>query len=87
MTHAVTTTSQLARFAECIFERNDIVEIRRLSSGVSSWHVATELPELLAQLKADNVKGQDIHAGVNPRRQCVVPGRVALCYNFTSHAM
>ena len=69
MTHATTATSQPARFAECVYERNDIVEIRRLPSGRSSWHVAAELQELVAQLKVDNVNGQCVHVGINPRKE------------------
>lgn len=68
MAHTVTTTSQLTRFAECVYERSDMVEVRRLPSGVSSWHVAAELPELLTRLTADNAKGQGVHVGINPRK-------------------
>lgn len=67
MITATNIHSQLARFAECVYEAADIIGIRRLPSGRSTWHVAAELPELLAQLKADNVNGQGVHVGINPR--------------------
>ncbi len=69
MTDTATTIPQLARFAECVFERGDIIEIRRLPSGQSTWHVAAELPGLLAQLKTDNTNGQGVYVGINPRRE------------------
>ncbi|MEE8079430.1 MAG: DnaB-like helicase C-terminal domain-containing protein [Pseudomonadales bacterium] len=60
---------QLARFADCVFDPTDLIEIRRLPSGRSTWHVATELPELFGQLKADNAKGQSVYVGINPRKE------------------
>ena len=48
------TTDELARFAACVFEPTDIVEIRRLPSGESSWHMAGKLPQAVGSLIQDN---------------------------------
>jgi len=61
--------AQLRRYVECIFLPSDIVELRRLPSGRSTWHKANEVPNLAAQLLAENRCNQNVFAGINPRRQ------------------
>ena len=65
---SVSTQDQLGRFAGCVFAPDDIVEVRRLPSGRSSWHKASELPELGARL-ADENEQENVHIGLNPRTQ------------------
>ena len=59
---------QITRFVQCLFEPNDIIEVRRLPSGVSSWHKAQELVWQCTSLVAENETGQHIYIGANPRR-------------------
>ena len=56
-------------FWPAVFEPGDIVEVRRLPSGVSSWHKAEELPTIAKTLLRQNNKGVNIFVGANPRRQ------------------
>ena len=65
----LSTADQLAQFAEAVFQPDDIVEIRRLPSGRSTWHLASELPTLAAELAADSESGEHIYIGANPRRR------------------
>jgi hypothetical protein len=60
-------TSPIAQFASCVFDPNDVVEIRRLPSKTSTWHTAADLRHELARLIAENRKGQNIYVGANPR--------------------
>ncbi len=64
------TSSQLRQFTAALFEPDDIVEIRRLPSGKSSWHRAAELaaPDVVEGLLKENAAGQNVYAGANPRR-------------------
>lgn len=70
-----TTVQSVELYARCVFEANDLVEIRPLPSGSSEWHVAEKLAEQSARLHAANLAGQNIYVGVNPRRR--VGGRCA----------
>ncbi len=63
-----TTQDELARYTACVFEPTDIVEIRQLPSGKSTWHQARELAEAAESLLHDNQHSQHIYAGANPRR-------------------
>lgn len=65
-----TTSQSIEEYAKCVFEPNDLVEIRPLPSGSSEWHRADKLAEQSARLHAANLARQNIYAGVNPRR-CV----------------
>ena len=65
-THA-TTSVQLERFTACVFDPDDIIEVRRLPSTKSTWHRAGELAEQAAAFGADNDGGEGIHIGANPR--------------------
>lgn len=67
-TTEVDTQSQLAQFAECVFEPTDIVEIRFLPSGRSIWCVASEVRDKAAELQQANQAGEHIHVGANPRK-------------------
>ena len=59
---------ELVRYAACAFERVDIVEVRRLPSGRSTWHEAGRLAGVARVLFRDNQRGEDIYIGANPRR-------------------
>lgn len=58
---------QLAQLADCVFDPTDLIEIRRLPSGRSTWHRASELAGLASQLITDNRNGQNLYVGANPR--------------------
>lgn len=59
---------EIIRFVKCVFEPMDMVEVRRLPSGRSSWHKAGKLAEAVESLVQDNQLGQHIYMGANPRR-------------------
>jgi hypothetical protein len=63
-----TTQKELAHFTACVFEPTDIVEVRRLPSGKSTWHQADKLAEAAESLVQENRQRQHIYAGANPRR-------------------
>jgi hypothetical protein len=65
---ATTAREEIARYVACVFEPADIVEVRRLPSGHSSWHEASELPEAVMSLFNDNQHKEHIYIGANPRR-------------------
>jgi len=66
------TREELARYAACVFQPYDIVEVRRLPSGRSSWYKASELLEVAKSLLNDNQQKEHIYIGANPR--CVRGG-------------
>jgi hypothetical protein len=59
---------ELEHFATCLFAPDDLVEVRRLPSGRSTWHAASDLTAQTTALLAENENGQDIYIGANPRR-------------------
>ena len=59
---------ELSRHVACVFEPSDVVEVRRLPSGRSSWHQAGNLAEAARSLSVDNQHGEQVYAGANPRR-------------------
>jgi len=59
---------ELSRYAECVFNPVDIVEVRRLPSGQSSWLKAGRLGEAAESLPEENKAGQHIYISANPRR-------------------
>jgi hypothetical protein len=63
-----TTQEELAHYTACVFEPTDIVEIRRLPSGKSTWHQAGELAKVTESLVQENQRGQHIYVGANSRR-------------------
>lgn len=65
---ATTAEKQLARYAACVFKLADVVEVRRLPSGQSTWHRAGKLAEVAESLLNDNQHSQHIYVGANPRR-------------------
>lgn len=67
--NSTTTTprTQIANFVAAVFDRDDLVEVRRIPAGRSTWHKASELSWLADDLAADNATGQHIYIGVNPR--------------------
>src|SRR5262245_7291548 len=65
----MTTQSEISKFADCVFDPADIVEIRRLPSRQSTWHTASDLPQQADTLAAENEAGQNIYCGANPRNK------------------
>ncbi len=67
---APTACQQVGDFVEVLFEPSDIIEVRQLPSGRSTWHAASELstPAVVAGLIRDNTADQHIYIGANPRR-------------------
>jgi len=63
-----TTQEELARYVACVFAPTDVVEVRQLPSGKSTWHQAGKLAEAAESLVQDNQLGQHIYVGANPRR-------------------
>ena len=57
-----------AHYAACVFEPKDIVEVRRLPCGRSTWHIANRLSDTVRDLIRENQQGQHIYVGANPRR-------------------
>lgn len=72
---------QIAIFVRVVFEPDDNVEVRTLPNGRSYWYYARELPDKAELLLRDNVIGQNIYVGVNPRKEKGGKGAadVALC--------
>lgn len=54
---------QLSRYVDCVFQPDDLIEIRRLPSKRSTWHRASELPQLADQLTAESEQGEHIYIG------------------------
>lgn len=65
---ATIAREEVARYAACVFKPTDIVEVRRLPCGRSTWHKASELSEAAESLFHDNEHSQHICVGANPRR-------------------
>jgi len=59
---------ELSRYAECVFNPADIVEVRRLPSGQSSWLEAGRLTEAAESLLKENKTSQHVYISANPRR-------------------
>lgn len=72
---------QIEIFVRVVFEPEDIVEVRTLPNGRSYWYTARELPNKAELLLRDNVIGQSVFVGVNPRKEKGGKGAadVALC--------
>lgn len=66
---STTTINQIERFADCIFEPGDIVELRPLPHGERSWHLASALAGEVPRLARLNRTGQNIYIGANPRKR------------------
>jgi len=64
----IAAEQELAYYAACVFEPADIVEVRRLPSGRSTWHEAGRLARVARVLFRDNQRGEHIYIGANPRR-------------------
>jgi hypothetical protein len=62
----MTARRQIELFAAAVYSPAVVVEVRRLPSRRSTWHVAEELPALAGALARDNAD-QNIYVGVNPR--------------------
>ncbi|MBA7585164.1 hypothetical protein ES708_27134 [subsurface metagenome] len=59
----------IEEFCRCVFEPDDIVEIRTLPSGGSYWCKAKEMAGWAERLRKENQAGQNIYIGINPRKQ------------------
>jgi hypothetical protein len=58
---------EIDRFVKCIFVPTDFVEVRLLPSGRGTWHRADALMGEALRLHQENVAGQNVYVGVNPR--------------------
>ncbi len=65
---ATIAREELACYAASVFGPTDVVEVRRLPCGRSSWHQAGKLAEAAESLVQDNQHNQHIYVGANPRR-------------------
>jgi len=63
-----TIQKEITQYTTCVFEPTDIVEVRRLPSGKSTWHQAGELAKVAESLVQYNQHGEHIYVGANPRR-------------------
>ena len=61
------SSDQLSAFGSCVFADHDIVEVRRLPSGHSTWHRAAELAGEAETLTGENANRENMLAGANPR--------------------
>ncbi len=61
------SAEQIQSFTTCLFQPGDLIEVRRLPNGKSTWHLAGELHEQADALTTENEARQNIHIGVNPR--------------------
>lgn len=59
--------AQIAAFVGALFDPVQFVEIRRLPSGRSTWHLARDIQQIIDACIVSNRAGQDIYIGVNPR--------------------
>ena len=66
--NSTATQEEIARYVACVFAPTDVVEVRQLPSGKSTWHQAGKLAEATESLVHDNQHGQHIYVGANPRR-------------------
>ena len=63
-----TVQNEIALYCSAVFEPDDIVEVRRLPSGHSSWYRAKEFSSVGEDLQLLNESGESIFVGANPRR-------------------
>src|SRR5690606_8826441 len=61
--------AELQRYADCVFDAGDIVEVRVLPGDGSTFTFASVLATLADTLQTQNTGGKNIYAGANPRRQ------------------
>src|SRR4051812_34799389 len=59
--------SEVEQFVGCVFEPDDIVELRLLPSKRSTWHRASALSTEAEKLALQNAGGENIYVGANPR--------------------
>lgn len=62
-----TTPESIELYVACLYEPDDLLELRILPRRHSEWHEAEKLASQSARLIADNCAGQNIYVGVNPR--------------------
>src|SRR5688500_3944077 len=72
MKQATTSKSiqrSLSDYCAAVFMPSDVVEVRMIPQLRSTWCAAQDLPGLGKQLFQYNRQGQNIYAGVNPRKR------------------
>ena len=60
----------LSTFCDCLFEPDDLVEVRTLKDGTpptQDYWKASEIPDHTDELKRMNDEGRNIYFGANPR--------------------
>ena len=60
---------QVALFAKCLWEPDDMVELRLLPSRKQEYHRAGVLVKQAPKLAAENRRDQNVYAGANPRQR------------------
>ena len=58
----------LASFAACLWEPDDLIEVRCLPSKKSWWWKAADLASHEPELREMESRGENIYAGANPRK-------------------
>lgn len=61
------TQAQLSQYVAAIYEPDDIVEVRRLPSGRSTWHAARDLPAQSQSFARENTR-EHVYFGAQPRK-------------------
>jgi hypothetical protein len=56
-------------FMNALFEPEDLVEIRMLPSGKREWGKSGEISGMVPMLESNNLDGQNIYFGANPRKR------------------
>jgi len=67
----MTTTEQVKQYAACVFEPDDIVEVRAIASGGrvrTFWRLAHDLYLLVPEWEKLNRDGFNVYVGPNPRK-------------------
>ncbi|HQR07139.1 MAG TPA: phage/plasmid primase, P4 family [Gemmatales bacterium] len=65
--HSKRNCQDIQRFTECLFQPDDLIEVRLLPSGQSSWQQAQHLHCLADRFSKQNLAGQNVYFGANPR--------------------
>lgn len=63
----IPAVDQITSFAQCLFDRDDIVEVRTLPNGRSRFYPAADLAAAEGELTRENAAGQNVCVGANPR--------------------
>lgn len=65
---AAEATEAVSTFAACLWEPDDLIEVRLLPSGLSTWQKASDLHREVPVLKRANEFFENVFVGANPRK-------------------